>query len=182
MKRTFLLLPLFLFSGWLQAQAISKSELLKQLLSLETAILNEDKQKVAAYFQFPITNETLKLKVEYDGEKEITITSFDRAVFLKNYSSIISADLVELFRQLDLSQLKSKSKISKEYVPKAKTDFCTYNYEVAIEKGEVRIHFLLNNRDDIKLSEEDFCPEYAEFWTFEVIKGKLKFKGLDIAG
>ena len=182
MKQAFLLLSFCLFAGLAQAQAISKSELLKQLLTLEAAVLKEDKQKVAEYFLFPINNETLKLKVEYDGEKEITITKFDRATFLKNYASIISADFVELFRQLDLSQLKGKSKIAKEYVPKAKTDFCTYNYEVAIEKGEVKIHFLLNNRDDIKLSEEDFCPEYAEFWTFEVIKGKLKFKGLDIAG
>ncbi len=183
MKR--FLLFVMLFSGLsLTAcgQGSSRTQMVNQLLALETALLKGDKQKVASFVTFPVADESLKLKVEIDGEKEISIGQLDKAAFIKYYGSIITPDLLELFRQLDLSQLKSKNGVTKTIVPKSKSDFCQYSYEVNIEGAEVEITFLLNTRDDIQLSEDDFCPEYAEFWTFEMVKGKLKFKGIDFAG
>ncbi len=163
-------------------QGSSRTQMVSQLLALESALLKGDKQKVAAYFAFPVADESLKLKVEYDGEKEITLAQLDKAAFLKYYNRIVSADFIELFKNLDLSQLKSKNKVTKLKVPKSNTDFCQYHYEVNIVGEKVEIIFGLNTRDDIEMGEDDFCPEYAEFWTFEMVKGKLKFKGIEFAG
>ena len=174
-----------LFSGFAEAawgQGSSRTQMVNQLLQLESALLKEDKQKVATFFTFPVRDERLKLKVEYDGEIETVVPLLDKGEFLKHYNRIVSADLLELFKQLDLAQLKSKNEVSKTVVPKSKTDFCQYSYEVSIQGQEVEITFMLNTRDDIKLGEDDFCAEYAEFWTFEMVNGKLKYKSIEFAG
>jgi len=177
----FALLLLGLFSSC-RAQTNTRAQLVKQLLELETALLKEDKQKVTTFFNFPVQDDKMKLKVEFDGENVIVVPLLDKRAFLENYSRIVPSDLLELFKQLDLSQLKSKDEITKNMVPKGNSDFCQYTYEVNIKGGEVEMAFFLNTRDDIKLGEDDFCPEYAEFWTFEMINGKLKFKGIEFAG
>ena len=183
MKRACLfIIAIFVFVVSSHAQTTARAEMVKQLLALESALLKEDKQKVASYFTFPVADESLKLKVEYDGEKELAIAQLDKPAFLKYYGSIISPGLLGLFKHLDLSALKSKNEVTKINVPKGKTDFCQYNYEVNLEGEEVKIVYMLNTRDDIKLGEHDFCPEYAEFWTFEMVKGKLKFKSIEFAG
>ena len=182
MKRALIFAATFLGLLVSASAQSGRTEMVKQLLALETAILHADKQKVASYFSFPVADEGLKLKVEFDGEKEISLAKLDKPAFLKYYTTIVSTDFIELFKQLDLSVLKTKNSVTKKFVPKSKTDFCYYNYEVVIEGEQVKLHFLLNTRDDIELPEDAFCPEYAEFWTFEMIKGKLQFKEIDFAG
>ncbi|MGV3656606.1 MAG: hypothetical protein ACO1NX_01580, partial [Chitinophagaceae bacterium] len=61
MKR--FLLFVMLFSGLsLTAcgQGSSRTQMVNQLLALETALLKGDKQKVASFFTFPVADESLK--------------------------------------------------------------------------------------------------------------------------
>lgn len=183
MKRILFITVTFLgFVCAASGQGSSRTQMVNQLLQLESALLKEDKQKVASFFTFPVRDERLKLKVEYDGEIETVVPLLDKPAFMKHYSRIVPADLLELFRQLDLTQLKTKNELTKTVVPKSKTDFCQYSYEVSIQGQEVEITFMLNTRDDIQLGEDDFCAEYAEFWTFEMVNGKLKYKSIEFAG
>ncbi len=169
--------PITLING----QTITRDSLLSQLKNLKTAVLQEHKESVAGFFSFPITDRDFKIKVELDGKPNIN-SPFDKDAFIKYYHRSISSNLHDVLKYLDLNKLKTQNELTRKIIPKDKKDECYYTYEIVIKNNEIIISSFTNTRTDIKLSDDDMCPEYMERWTFNMVKGKLKFKKIDIAG
>lgn len=172
----------FLFFGPItKAQDSDRAALIRQLQVLKTAVLKGDKPAVANFFVFPIKGERLKSKIELSGKQSIKIKTLDRKQFLQHYNSIISPELTDFFRQLELEKLTDQQEWVKEIMPKRAKAFCYRTYEVIILENRVELAFFINTRHDIQLSDADYCEEYAEFWQFEWKGGQLRFRSMDIA-
>jgi hypothetical protein len=182
LARIRLIILILLCSIGASAQSSSRATVLKQLNELKSAILNADKTKVAAYFDFPVNSEELKLRTEFADEAEIDISTFDKKTFLQYYDRIITDDIVTFFKNVDFDDLKSKNKVERKMIPANKVETCNYIYTAAYAANGIQLKLATTTRRDIELKEEDRCPEYAETWQFKLKNGHLKFSGFTAAG
>ena len=183
LKNLFLLTTMFFASLFGTAQSLHRDSIVAELQILKTAIIGGDKEKVAALFSFPVKNEELKLKIEFAAEKQIKLTKLDKNNFDRYYSRIITSELINCFRKIDMNQLKSTNKIISVFVPKSKSDKIAYTYEFTIEqKNKIIIQWNANPRDDIKIKEEDMPVEHSEIWHLKFLNGKLHFEQFFAAG
>jgi hypothetical protein len=176
------LIAILLFGISASGQASSKTLVLKQIAELKQAVLNSDQAKVATFFDFPIASEELKARVEYAGENVVTIDRLDKAAFNNYYSRIMTDDIVNLFKALDFSALKTKNKVERKMIPDNKIETCFYTYTAEYSNNGITLTLLTNTRKDIELDEDASCPEYFEKWNFKLSKGKLKFTQFEAAG
>jgi hypothetical protein len=163
-------------------QNLHRDSIVTELQILKSAVLKNDKEKVAKLFSFPITNTELKSKIEFYGEKEIKISALDKKAFEKYYSRIITAQLINFFKILDINSLKRTNKITNSFIPKTIKDKNKYTFELIIEKNTIKLHWNANPRDDIKMKEEEMPFEHSEEWHLKFLNGKLKFNNFFIAG
>jgi hypothetical protein len=176
------LIAILLFGISASGQASSKSIVLKQIAELKQAVINSDQAKVSTFFDFPIVSEELKARVEYAGENVVTIDRLDKSAFNKHYSRIMTDDIVNLFKAVDFSALKTKNKVERKMIPDNKIETCYYTYTIEYSNSGITLSLLTNTRDDIELDEGAVCPEYFEKWNFKLNKGKLKFTQFEAAG
>jgi hypothetical protein len=183
MKKLLFVVTMLLVAGSGYSQSLHRDSIIAELQILKTAIIKGDKEKVAAIFSFPITDEELKLMTRLRGEKEIKLSQFDRKAFDKYYSRIITAELITCFNSLDMDKLKRSNKITGKYTPASKKDKAVYTYELTIEaKNNIRLQWNINPRDNIKIKEEDMPAEFSEIWQLKFINGKLHFEKFFAAG
>ncbi len=164
------------------AQNLYRDSIVKELQILKTAVLKNDKEKITGLFSFPITNIELKSKLEFYGEKEIKIPVLDKKEFEKYYPRIITAELVNFFKNLEISKLKRTNTITNSFIPKTIKNKNKYTFELTIEKNTIKLQWNANPRDDIKMKEEEIPFEHSEEWQLKFLNGKLKFTDFFIAG
>jgi hypothetical protein len=152
-------------------QLTNKDSLIKQLTDFKIALSKADKERVSSFFNFPITDENLKNKIELGGKEIIQVKVFDKKTFLKYYSTIFSNDFVLCLKNIDLTQLKSKNSIETSF--RNKTTGCKETIEITIE-GEAIEFTIWTNGDET-------C-EFSEFWRFKIKKNKVTFKSYAAAG
>jgi hypothetical protein len=160
-----------------------REQIVDEVKVFKNAILKNNKQQVAGFFSFPITNIDLRMKAEVTGDQEVKIARLDKKAFLKHYKRIVPQDFNTLFRYLNVDDFKDLDRMEKTVIPNEKSSQCYEGYEVVIERNEITFTFYTNPRTTtVSYQEEMVCPQYAESWTFELIDGKLQFKNLGIAG
>ena len=182
MKQTLLFMLLLSCFCRAQAQGEASKTLVQQLQVLKTAVLKEDKQAVALFFQFPVKDANLIRKIEGFEKEKLSTKKADRKYFLKHYHRLFTPEVVEMFRQLDVSKLKEQAELIVEVPAKNEQELCTRTYEMVFINNQVTLSYVINTRQDKTITAEAYCEEFAEFWQFSWVGGRLRFHSLEMAG
>ena len=159
-----------------------KEEMLKQLQELKTAFVNKDKNKIASFLTFPLTDSTLVLfdiDSVFDNQRVKNGNLVTRQMFLDHFDRIYDYMNMEgfkdLFKYLDINGLKNKDLLELER--RIPTEGCYYMYSIEIKDDEVALHYGTNSNEDYMKAhpdEEMVCGESASMWTFKLTGKKLK--------
>ena len=174
-------LILFLFVAFRSNGQDKRIVLINEASRLQSAIGAKDSIKVSEFFTFPIAYENAQWFVE----NEMLTTTTSEESFLKNYSNIFSEDVLQMFGVFDLTQLIAKDSLS---VTRLTSDLCTTTYETKVNGNLIEFKYYVNGRANVtnehadETTDDFVCPEFAEFWVFELVDGKLKFLRHTIAG
>lgn len=168
-----------------------REKLIKALQQLQQDVANRNKETIAAYFTFPVDNDVLQAyDVNESFDKQLTQNNHlvTRPLFLTHfdalYENLEMHGFSELFSHLQLEKLKDTTGIQTE--ENKATEVCAHFYSISIEGKEVTLQYgvYTNEAYTGKHSKDDplECPEYAAFWTFTFMDGKLIFNRRQVAG
>lgn len=169
---------------------VDKGEMIKQLQELKTAFINKDKNKIADFLTFPLTDTTLVLfdiDSVFDNQRIKNGNLVTRQMFMDHFDRIYDYINMEgflgLFKNLDLNDLKNKDLVELErHIP---TDGCYYMYSIQIKDDEVTLNYGTNSNEEYMKAhpeEEMVCGESTSMWTFKLIGKKLKLVRESVAG
>lgn len=160
-----------------QSSNKDRNALIAELRRLQSACAKNDKEKIAAFFAFPVADTSLGI---YFGDEPVTVT---REVFFKEFSTIKEqtnfSELSEILKHLNVDSLKYVNEL--EY--NSKTDVqvdsvnCISGSDVRISGDTVRLSWYLNGfAEPDKAPEEGFpACEYGSYWEFLFNGKKLIF-------
>jgi hypothetical protein len=151
----------------LTAQTSNNKAITIQLKELINAVSKGNKEVTATFFNFPVRNEGLKIKIE----KTISIKSIDKKVFIRYFNRIFSSDFVNALKKAEILLLETKNQVTTNF--KDKKTGCAISLIIDVDKTNLKI---LSN------SNGDEACEFSEFWYFKLINNKLVFQGWNGAG
>jgi hypothetical protein len=170
--------------------------LIDELRRIQNDIASNDKEIIANLFIFPIPNESFGVYIEdsnFNAQLNENGNYVTRQMFTSYYSLIADnfqvAQINELFRNLNIDQLKETDQIEHEAI--IETEPCYSIYRIDLENKTVTLTVGTNSNQNFKSKtvSEDEIPEndssiceHAIWWTFEFDGKKLIFKGISGAG
>lgn len=158
-------------SNNLTAQLPNNKAITDQLKELINSISKGNKEVASTFFNFPIKDENLRMKIETFGEETISIKAIDKKVFIKYFNRVFSSDFVTALKKVKILPLETKNQIATNY--KIKKTGCAISLKIEIDKSILTIRYNSNG--------DDTC-EFSEFWNFKLINNKLVFQGWNGAG
>jgi hypothetical protein len=153
------------------AQQPNNKSITAQLKTFINAVTKGNKEVAATFFNFPIKNEGLKMKIEVFGANTVTIKSIDKKTFNKYFNRIFSTDFIAALKKIKILPLETKNKITTNFTDK-KTG-CAITLALEIDNYNLKIIYNSNG--------DETC-EFSEFWYFKLINNKLVFQGWNGAG
>ena len=182
-----------------QGSKINRGELISELKKLKQASSNNDKDQIAAFISFPLSDTATGMYIvdSLEAEYKQNGNGITKKMFLNHYdyfkAQIEVASLNDVLSSIKLDSLQYKdeleyfSTVSVSDFPtdSASVEFeCIQRYEINIEGDTVYIRSSLNgyvNPDKVPDNWDPRC-EYGAFWQFRFIENKLVFVNYMAAG
>ena len=160
-----------------QSSNNDRNALIAELRRLQSACAKNDKEKIAAFFSFPVADTSLGV---YFGDEPVTVT---REVFFKQFGTVKEqtnfSELSEILKRVNVDSLKYVNEL--EYNSKSDVQVdsvnCISGSEIKISGDTVRLSWYLNGfAEPDKVSEDGFpACEYGSYWEFHFNGKKLIF-------
>ncbi|KIO76059.1 hypothetical protein TH53_17155 [Pedobacter lusitanus] len=170
----------------LQDAAINPDQrelIVAELKQMQQAFGDKDVNKIEKYFIFPLADSTLSIyevNEDFDLARKSTGGNISRDLFVKNFNDIYDyfqmGGFSDLFKAVDLDELKSKQEVTSEH--HVKDESCYTFYRISIEGDMVNLQYGTNSDQAYREAhpdEEEVCGESAFNWLFKLEGNKLRF-------
>lgn len=167
-----------------------RAALIEELSKFGSAVERKNKAEILSYFTFPLADTAVNFfEVDslFDKQRQEHNGAITRSMFLNSFDSIYTLtemnEFNNLFKAVDVNELKTKDEISKEV--HSKNEGCYYIYSIRVSGDEVTMQYGTNTDKDYLETHPDqgeVCAEYAAFWVFKFDGKKIKFLKHQIAG
>ncbi|WP_156166690.1 hypothetical protein [Pedobacter sp. BMA] len=164
--------------------------LITELGKFRDAIAKKDKEQILSFFTFPLADTAVNFfEVDslFDKQRQEHHGAITRNMFLKSFGSIYTLTEMDefnnLFKAVDLKELKVKDEISKEV--HAKNEGCYFIYSITVRGNEVTLQYGTNTDAEYLKAHPDegeVCGEYAAIWIFKFDGKNIRFLKHQIAG
>ena len=157
--------------------------IIAELKQMELAFRDKDVNRIEKYFSFPLADTTLSLyevNEDFDLARKANGGKISRELFIKNFNDIYDyfqlGDFSDLFKAIDLAELKGKQQLTSEQ--HVKDEACYSLYEINIEGDTVKLRYGTNSDEKYREThpdQEEVCGEAAFNWIFKLEGNKLRF-------
>jgi hypothetical protein len=166
-----------------KADLTQREMIIAELKQMELAFRDKDVNRIEKYFNFPLADTTLSLyeiNEDFDLARKANGGKISRDLFIKNFNDIYDyfqlGDFSDLFKAIDLAELKSKQELTSE--KHMKDEACYSFYGISIEGDTVELRYGTNSDDKYREAhpeQEEACGEAAFTWIFKLEGNKLRF-------
>jgi len=166
-----------------KADPAQRELIIAELKQMELAFRDKDVNRIEKYFNFPLADATLSLyeiNEDFDLARKANNGKISRELFIKNFNDIYDyfqlGDFSDLFKAIDLAELKHRPELTSEQ--HVKDEACYSFYGVNIVGDTVKLRYGTNSDEKYReahLDEEEVCGEAAFNWIFKLEGNKLRF-------
>ncbi|MBB6273634.1 hypothetical protein HDF26_004094 [Pedobacter cryoconitis] len=160
-----------------------KKLIIAELKQMQQAFADKDVSRIEKYFSFPLADTTLSLyeiNEDFDLARKANDGHISKELFVKNFNDIYDyfqmGGFSDLFKAVDLSELKGKQELASEH--HVKDEGCYTFYRISIEGDTVNLQYGTNSDQTYREAhpdEEEVCGESAFNWVFRLEGNKLRF-------
>jgi ABC-type transporter MlaC component len=193
MKQAFLYLTFMLLATtYAFSQTTKDSSWIEQFRTFRDALYHRDKATVKQFFDFPVKNTSIwslaQMGVATDdkatenaiGKLWKSETPLTEKLFDLYFDQIFIKDFTSCLLKIKTKELYEKGEAETPALSDDKIYFHTLNAK--FDTGEKMLALNLRLYADTKLTDEDYGEGAVLIFYFRVIKGKLKFTDLFMAG
>jgi hypothetical protein len=166
-----------------KADPAQRELIIAELKQMELAFRDKDVNRIEKYFNFPLADTALSLyevNEDFDLARKANGGKISRDLFIKNFNDIYDyfqmGDFSDLFKAIDLNELKGKNELTSEQ--HIKDEACYSLYEISIESDTVKLRYGTNTDEKYREAhpdQEEVCGEAAFNWIFKLEGSKLRF-------
>lgn len=170
----------------LQGQKTGPSQrelIIAELKQMELAFRDKDVNRIEKYFDFPLADTALSMyevNEDFDLARKVNGGKISKELFIKNFNDIYDyfqlGDFSDLFKAIDLAELKGKQEVTSEQ--HIKDEPCYSFYEISMEGNVVKLSYGTNTDEKYREAhpdQEEVCGEAAFSWIFKLEGNKLRF-------
>jgi len=153
------------------------------LKQMALAFRDKDVNRIEKYFDFPLADTSLsiyEINEDFDLARKANNGQISRDLFIKNFNDIYDylqlGDFSDLFKAINLAELKNKNELTGEQ--HIKDEGCYSSYLVSIEGDTVTLRYGTNSDEKYREAhpdQEEVCGEAAFTWIFKLEGNKLRF-------
>ncbi|QNK62799.1 hypothetical protein H7F33_20065 [Pedobacter sp. PAMC26386] len=157
--------------------------IIAELKQMQLAFRDKDVNKLENYFRFPLADSTLSLyeiNEDFDLMRKANNGNISRDLFVKNFNDIYDyfqmGGFSDLFKAVDIAELKQKAELNSEH--HVKDEGCYTFYRINIEGDIVNLQYGTNSDQEYRAAhpdEEEVCGESAFNWVFKLEGNQLRF-------
>ena len=157
--------------------------MIAELKKMQQAFMAKDVNQIEQYFDFPLADSTMSMfdvNEEFDQVRKANGGKISRELFIKIFNDIYDyfqmGGFNELFKAIDVAELKAKPKLESE--SHVEDEGCYSFYVVQIEGDTVSLQYGTNSDPKYREAhpdQEEVCGESAQQWTFRLEGGRLRF-------
>jgi hypothetical protein len=169
-----------------------RQTLIKELKRLQQIVASNDKEKIAAIFEFPLSDTAFSICIDdslYNEQYKANDNKTTKTMFLQYYKQIYPNiwldQLNNLFRDIKIDSLLYKDTL--EYDAYIETKPCYYSYQIEVINDSVSLSMNGKSNTDYKskdTSEGDIAEnsseicEHSLWWVFRFDGQKLHFENI----
>lgn len=140
-------------------------------------IIDNEKDKIKAYFDFPIISDDIWYKVLGDNQEKYSDKEFNKKDFDIYFNQLFTNEFKQCLSKIDFDQLSIHKHYETEYIHYKENDYqVKSNVSIILLDNELKIEFRSLTQVDAKEY------EHTEIFTFALQNCQLKFVSFTMAG